>query len=57
VGACDVNIGLHPDDADADMRLRRSADRAGRIAVPPTTQLELENTLTLLASVAVGGSE
>jgi hypothetical protein len=57
VGACDVNIGLHPDDADADMRLRRSADRAGRIAVPPHDAARAENRLTILASVAVGGSE
>ena len=50
MAACDVNIDLHPDDANASGRVRRSADGglvlAGRIAVPPhTTQLALENTL------------
>ena len=48
VGGCDVNVDLHPDEAN--LRVRRSAGGAlvlaERIAVPPhTTQLALENTL------------
>ena len=57
MGACDVNVRLHPDDTGADMSVRRSADGtlvvAGRNAVPPhTTQVELENTLVTSIAAA-----